>query len=157
METQLAEAQKALARNEAERELLAYELQVIYGSNAWRTAVLLRRVARIILRPQLAASALVTRSRGRAAAAMLRISGRSRDRAARLKRAWTSTRNVVGRQLLWCLARLAGSWRLGWSSPRTMWGVTPILTLPLLAKCDRLLGLRSESLVFTAYHTTNSF
>src|SRR5262249_46814635 len=96
-------------------------------------------------------------SRGRAAAAMLRISGRSRDRAARLKRAWTSTRNVVGRQLLWCLARLAGSWRLGWSSPRTMWGVTPILTLPLLAKCDRLLGLRSESLVFTAYHTTNSF
>ena len=35
-----------------------------------------------------------------------------------------------------------------------MWGVTPILTLPLLARCDRLLGLRSESLVFTTYYTT---
>jgi len=55
------------------------------------------------------------------------------------------------------LTQLAGSWRLSWSRPRTMWGVTPILTLPLLAKCDRLLGFRSESLVFTVYHTTSSF
>ena len=52
--------------------------------------------------------------------------------------------------------------RLLTRSPRTdvrrsLWAGTPILTLPLLAKCDRLLGIRSESLVFTVYHTTNSF
>jgi hypothetical protein len=90
-------------------------------------------------------------------AAMSRISAEWREHTATLKRAWTSTRGVIGRRLLWWVARLAGSWRLTWSSPRAMWGVTPILTLPLLAKCDRLLGVRSESLVFTVYHTTNSF
>jgi hypothetical protein len=36
-----------------------------------------------------------------------------------------------------------------------MWGVTPILTLPLLARCDRLLRLRSDSLVFAVYYTTS--
>ena len=48
-------------------------------------------------------------------------------------------------------------WRSHFGRPRTMWGVTPILTLPLLARCDRLLGLRSDSLVFTTYYITNSF
>ena len=38
-----------------------------------------------------------------------------------------------------------------------MWGVAPILTLPLLARCDRLLGLRSDSRVLTTYYTTNEF
>lgn len=42
-------------------------------------------------------------------------------------------------------------------SPRTVWGITPILTLPLLAKCDRLLGLRSQSLVFITYYITKAF
>jgi hypothetical protein len=37
-----------------------------------------------------------------------------------------------------------------------MWAVTPILSLPLLARCDRLLGLRSDSLVFTSYYVTSS-
>jgi hypothetical protein len=35
--------------------------------------------------------------------------------------------------------------------------VTPILTLPPLARCDRLLGLHSESLVFTAYYINSNF
>ena len=39
----------------------------------------------------------------------------------------------------------------------TLWGVTPILTLPLLARCDRLLGITSQSLVFTTYHITRGF
>ena len=41
--------------------------------------------------------------------------------------------------------------------PRSVWASTPILTLPLLVQCDRLLGLRSESLVFTTYHITRNF
>jgi glycosyltransferase involved in cell wall biosynthesis len=43
----------------------------------------------------------------------------------------------------------------GWQ--RTLWGTTPILTLPLLAKCDRLLGLRAQSLVFGTYYITSAF
>ena len=40
---------------------------------------------------------------------------------------------------------------------RTLWGVTPILTLPLKAKCDHALGFESDSLVLTNYHITNQF
>jgi glycosyltransferase involved in cell wall biosynthesis len=40
---------------------------------------------------------------------------------------------------------------------RTLWGVTPILTLPVLARCDRLLGLHSKSLVFVTYYITKNF
>src|SRR5262249_4080769 len=40
---------------------------------------------------------------------------------------------------------------------RTLWASTPILTLPILAKCDRLLGFRSSSLVFRTYYVTRSF
>lgn len=55
------------------------------------------------------------------------------------------------------LARLITVVRLRLGTPRTVWGVTPILTLPLLARCDRLLGLRSDSLVFTTYYTSSRF
>lgn len=48
-------------------------------------------------------------------------------------------------------------WRMTFGTPRTVWGVTPILTLPVLAKCDRLLGLRSNSLVFTTYYIAQNF
>lgn len=41
--------------------------------------------------------------------------------------------------------------------PRSVWGVTPILTLPLLARCDRMLGLRSWSLVYVTYYITKNF
>jgi hypothetical protein len=40
---------------------------------------------------------------------------------------------------------------------RTLWGTTPILTLPLLARSDRLLGFKSRSLVFTTYYITRGF
>jgi hypothetical protein len=40
---------------------------------------------------------------------------------------------------------------------RTLWGVTPILTLPLKARCDQALGFQSESLVYTTYYVTDDF
>lgn len=40
---------------------------------------------------------------------------------------------------------------------RTIWGVTPILTLPLKARADRLLGFRSHSLVFVTYYISQNF
>lgn len=40
---------------------------------------------------------------------------------------------------------------------RTLWGTTPILTLPVLARCDELLGLKSDSLVFTTYYISKNF
>lgn len=58
--------------------------------------------------------------------------------------------------LIW-LARWLGERRLRAGRPRTLWGVTPILTLPLLARCDRLLGFRSNSLVFTTYYIARDF
>ena len=40
---------------------------------------------------------------------------------------------------------------------RMLWGVTPILTLPLKLRCDKALGFQSESLVLTNYYITNDF
>jgi len=40
---------------------------------------------------------------------------------------------------------------------RSLWGITPILTLPLLARCDRMLGLRSDSMVYTTYYISKNF
>lgn len=40
---------------------------------------------------------------------------------------------------------------------RTLWGTTPILTLPLKARCDLALGFKSESLVFTNYYISSDF
>lgn len=40
---------------------------------------------------------------------------------------------------------------------RTLWGTTPILTLPILSRCDKLLGLGSDTLVFTTYYITKNF
>ena len=47
--------------------------------------------------------------------------------------------------------------RLRWGHPRSLWGITPILTLPLLAECDRRLGLRSHSLVYHTYYIRRDF
>lgn len=47
--------------------------------------------------------------------------------------------------------------RLAIGRPRSLWGVTPILTLPLKARCDRALGISSESFVLKNYHVTNAF
>jgi hypothetical protein len=47
--------------------------------------------------------------------------------------------------------------RIQSGTTHTLWASTPILTLPLLAECDRLLGFRSSALVFRTYYTTRSF
>jgi glycosyltransferase involved in cell wall biosynthesis len=47
--------------------------------------------------------------------------------------------------------------RLEAGKGRTLWGVTPILTLPLKARADRLLGFESHSLVFVTYYITRNF
>jgi hypothetical protein len=54
-------------------------------------------------------------------------------------------------------ARKSTERRLAKGTIRTLWASTPILTLPILAQCDRLLGLRSSSLVFNTYYITRSF
>jgi glycosyltransferase involved in cell wall biosynthesis len=47
--------------------------------------------------------------------------------------------------------------RLAKGSPRTLWGITPIVTLPLKARCNHALGFASESLVFETYYITKDF
>jgi hypothetical protein len=54
-------------------------------------------------------------------------------------------------------ARITGERRAAKDQLRTLWGITPILTLPLKAHCDRALGFGSETLVFTTYYTTRNF
>ena len=54
-------------------------------------------------------------------------------------------------------ARNSTERRLARGTVRTLWASTPILTLPILAECDRLLGLQSSSLVFNTYYITKSF
>ncbi|WP_076858916.1 glycosyltransferase [Bradyrhizobium mercantei] len=54
-------------------------------------------------------------------------------------------------------ARRATERRLARGKVRTLWASTPILTLPLLARCDRMLGFHSSSLVFNTYYVTRSF
>jgi glycosyltransferase involved in cell wall biosynthesis len=54
-------------------------------------------------------------------------------------------------------ARAATERRLARGAVRTVWASTPILTLPILARCDRLLGFQSSSLVFNTYYITRSF
>ena len=157
----LAETQAALALVEEERDRLALELQFVYASHSWRLTEPLRRVTAASREWRPAISMLLARGRkqGRLAAANTAKFGRQAPRqATEVLRRWRrSDERNHGERLLRRLTQLTGWWRLSWSRPRTMWGVTPILTLPLLAKCDRLLGFRSESLVFTVYHTTSSF
>ncbi len=47
--------------------------------------------------------------------------------------------------------------RLEQGIPASIWGITPILTLPLKARADRLLGFRSHSLVFVTYYIARNF
>ncbi|MGE0022663.1 MAG: hypothetical protein AB7S70_03415 [Hyphomicrobium sp.] len=66
----------------------------------------------------------------------------------------------VGRQVFRFLAPLArwlSQHRRRRGKLRSVWGGTPILTLPLLARCDRILGIDSRSLVFKTYRTTRAF
>jgi hypothetical protein len=64
---------------------------------------------------------------------------------------------MLDRRLLTPAVRAASWWRRHVSAPRTLWGVSPILTLPLLARADRLLGLGSASVVYTTYVISSGF
>lgn len=65
--------------------------------------------------------------------------------------------SAIALPILIPLARIATARRMRKSMLNSLWGVTPILTLPLLARCDRELGLSSTSLVYTTYHTSRNF
>lgn len=66
---------------------------------------------------------------------------------------------AVDRWIEWRIAssRRATERRLAAGKVRSLWGVTPILTLPLKARADRKLGFESKSLVFVTYIITRSF
>jgi hypothetical protein len=55
------------------------------------------------------------------------------------------------------LGRRRSEVRLAQGAPASLWGTTPILTLPLKARADRMLGLESQSLVFTTYYIARDF
>ena len=55
------------------------------------------------------------------------------------------------------LGRRLTARRMAAGRPQTMWGITPIVTLPLKARCDEALGFRSESVVFETYYITRNF
>jgi len=54
-------------------------------------------------------------------------------------------------------ARRATERRLAQGKVHSLWGATPIVTLPLKAAADRLLGFRSQSLVFMTYYIRRDF
>ncbi len=47
--------------------------------------------------------------------------------------------------------------RLNKGRARSLWGVTPILTLPLKAACDELIGIKARSWVLTTYGISSNF
>ena len=85
---------------------------------------------------------------------------RGRSFARRGMRIWRARKAALLQSLLAIVVRRARNSterRLARGTVRTLWASTPILTLPILAECDRLLGLRSASLVFNTYYITRSF
>jgi glycosyltransferase involved in cell wall biosynthesis len=47
--------------------------------------------------------------------------------------------------------------RLRFGTPRSLWGITPILTLRTKAQADRQLGFHAASMVFVTYHIARDF
>jgi hypothetical protein len=71
-----------------------------------------------------------------------------------------AAKSVIADHIIGALVRQAQrntERRIANGTVRTLWASTPILTLPILAKCDRLLGFQSSSLVFNTYYVTRSF
>ncbi|MDH2382195.1 hypothetical protein [Bradyrhizobium sp. CER78] len=61
---------------------------------------------------------------------------------------------VLAAPFIW----LAALWRLHVAArPASLWGTTPILTLPLLAEADRQMGFHSKTLAYTTYYITSKF
>lgn len=65
--------------------------------------------------------------------------------------------SIVILKLAICVAPALGAVRLRRTQPRSLWGVTPILTLQLKARADRELGFGSTSLVYVTYVITSRF
>jgi hypothetical protein len=85
---------------------------------------------------------------------------RARSFAGKSTRLFRAKKAALMRFLLAVIVRRARNSterRLARGTVRTLWASTPILTLPILAECDRLLGLQSSSLVFNTYYITKSF
>jgi hypothetical protein len=143
------EGEQAAAAAQAQRQAAERLLEQMLGSRSWRVTRPLRRIAGVSPRAVLASMA----RRLAAAARFCAWTFPLRVLAAGVRRGVSP----VAVACLRVLATAAAWWRLRFGRPRTMWGVTPILTLPLLARCDRLLGLRSESLVYTTYYITGAF
>src|SRR5262249_49188095 len=109
----------------------------------------------------LAKLAQVATERDNALAQISRITGsfswRLAHRISKLLRWVLLVALWLPKRVLDLLIQTAAIWRAVFGTPRTLWGVTPIVTLPLLARCDRLLGLKSDSVVFTTYYIANKF
>jgi glycosyltransferase involved in cell wall biosynthesis len=78
----------------------------------------------------------------------------------RLRRLAARGVHFVSRRFLAACIALGGFLtrrRIAKGRPRSLWGITPIITLPLKARCDQALGFRSESLVFQTYYITKDF
>ena len=60
-------------------------------------------------------------------------------------------------QLFIKVSRLFTFLRINFGRPRSLWGVTPIHTINLNAKCDEKLGFKSRSLVFVQYFISKNF
>jgi hypothetical protein len=138
-----------------ERDAFEQQRDILLGSRCWR-------ITRPVRRAGAAARKLAEAIRpfARATRQLPRHARSARNTVRELRDALRSSRYAARHSVNWGLDQLtyaAASWRMHFGRPRTMWGVTPILTLPLLARCDRLLGLKSESLVFTTYYITSNF
>ena len=153
LQKQLSDAEVELATIGQRLRFLESERDGLLNSTSWR-----------MTRPLRSAMHGLRRARS----SWANVTGAMRlvlQRAARLPRRAVPALSRTGRLALRRAGRaglnaaiaVLGWWRVRFGRPRTIWGVTPILTLPLLARCDRLLGFRSESLVFTTYYTTSSF
>lgn len=80
---------------------------------------------------------------------------------------WPRIRRAGSRAVLWLadrildgavvLGRALSARRIAKGKIRTLWGVTPIVTLPAKAACDKALGFSSETVVNTTYYITKAF
>ncbi|MEO7728169.1 MAG: hypothetical protein ABIS45_13010 [Burkholderiales bacterium] len=74
-----------------------------------------------------------------------------------IQRALCGGTSLVALAIAIRIGKLLTRYRLWRGHPRSLWGITPILTTTLLARSDRLLGIKGESLAFTSYYITQNF
>lgn len=143
---QLREANFAVERLGGEKDAVFNTLVAVYASHSWKLTRPVRGFSRAL------------RFMGRLPGRAVRFAKRSaRSALSKFRRASYRALSASGNAVLDTYTRAARFLRMRFGSPRTLWGVTPILTLPVLAQCDRLLGLKSQTLVFTTYYITENF